>query len=330
MEQVTNIANSGPQIPSPNRYPGTKKIGLWITSLAFNLFVLMSAGTVISSGVNKYFDKEWSWVDLSLYVGLGWLVFSLSRHYATKWRSEDQEINIGLTSFQNPFFDPDFEKGPILLQKKYDDLRRTTESYKIMLDRMVERVKEKELLHREYEEKLIVFLRHHENANRLLSSAAYILNKDQDQLVDEMLNNILAECMTVLRRDKSDKSATIFQVIDDLLKIRHYSRIPADASRKTVFTKGQGFAGHIWKENKATIEKVDGSPHFAKHPARDYKSILGVPISIGDIVLGVLCLQSENEEGFTEEDIRAVQFYANCCSLLFLYDKMEIAGGETL
>ncbi|MFS0646724.1 GAF domain-containing protein [Siminovitchia sp. 179-K 8D1 HS] len=45
-------------------------------------------------------------------------------------------------------------------------------------------------------------------------------------------------------------------------------------------------------------------------PATPIGSILGFPLKVDDQILGVLCLQFEAINGFSEADLRTVEFYA--------------------
>src|SRR5690606_2203887 len=102
----------------------------------------------------------------------------------------------------------------------------------------------------EMNKKLTVFTRHHENARRLLGSAAYLLYIGEEWR-SEMLNNILSECLTCLEKDHSDKSVALFKVYGKELRIEHYIRLSARSARSVRLKKGEGFAGKVWEAGEA-------------------------------------------------------------------------------
>lgn len=123
------------------------------------------------------------------------------------------------------------------------------------------------------------------------------------------------------------------QVFVRHLEMREGSRISAQSLYERSFRKGEGFAGKVWEERKAMIEGLVNDEHDFRFqgkykPNHEFKSIMGLPITVGNDVLGVLCIQSEQENAFSQEDLRAVTFYANCCSLIFLYDKILLDGSD--
>jgi transcriptional regulator with GAF, ATPase, and Fis domain len=265
-------------------------------------------------------------------VGFGTLVILFTVYLGNKWRASEDDIKAGVTDFSNPFYDPDFEPGTYALQRKYQHLRREYMKTQLYLQRVIRNGKATHEKLFEIQESLHVFIRHHDNANRLLGSASFLLkNGERDRFVDSMLHSVLNECTTILQRDYNDKSIALYQVDGEHLAMRSYSRISAESAATRKFTKGEGFAGSVWESNEPTIElsiDVENDSRFQGilRPKHGFKSILGLPISIGDDVLGVLCLQCERENGFTQEDLRAVTFYANCCSLILLYDKLSLEG----
>ncbi|MEW9053384.1 MAG: GAF domain-containing protein [Neobacillus sp.] len=147
-----------------------------------------------------------------------------------------------------------------------------------------------------------------------------------------MLRHTLAECITVLEKDQSDKSISLFKVNENKkLEITESVRINAESIAKRIFSKWEGFAGYIWGKGQPEIEnkvKPD-DPRFNDQglSATPIGSILGIPLSVDDKIIGVLCLQSEAENGFVEAaDLRTVEFYARLCTLILLYDKINNNG----
>lgn len=313
-------------------FPRWKFFFCYFLAAALGLFIMYAIGGPASAGINYLMgftgEKEWNWITFFQWIGFVTIVILLAIYFGNTWRAKEDDIKAGVTDFANPFYDPNFEPGSFALQRKYQKLSheyKKTKAY-LQLARRNARETHQKLI--EIQDSLQVFIRHHDNASRLLGSAAYLLkNGDQQQFVDMMLHSVLNECTTILKRDYNDKSIALYQVNGDHLRMRSYSRISAESAFTRRFSKGEGFAGYVWETNEPTIIDsidVENDPRFqgSLRPKHGFKSILGVPISIGSDVLGVLCLQCERENGFTQEDLRAVTFYANCCSLILLYDKM--------
>nr|WP_272917128.1 GAF domain-containing protein [Pontibacillus yanchengensis] len=174
-------------------------------------------------------------------------------------------------------------------------------------------------------------VRHHESASRLISSLTYSFHSGRYSL-DNVLRETLAECITVLEKDQSDKSISLFEVKDDILQIRDGIRISAESVVKRTFEKGTGFAGSVWEKGEAEyINNIDyeGDPRFnhEEHyfPKRNrFKSMMGIPLQVDEQIIGVLCIQSESEDGFCADDLRALEFYANLCTFMMLYDKIGL------
>ncbi|MBU9711691.1 GAF domain-containing protein [Evansella tamaricis] len=132
--------------------------------------------------------------------------------------------------------------------------------------------------------------------------------------------------MTILLEDRSDKSSTIYFINnDDELEMFAYNRIEFSSSRERRFKQGQGFAGYIWESGETKlVSNVNNSEYFqgVYAPRHEYGSILGVPIKVGNSVVGVLCIQSEDIDEFQKDDERTVVFYADMCALAHFYDKI--------
>ncbi|MFS0558811.1 GAF domain-containing protein [Brevibacillus sp. 179-C9.3 HS] len=308
----------------------------YLLAAAFGLFIMFAVGGPAAAGINYVMgyvgEREWNWFTIFQWVGFGTLLFLLTQYFGNTWRAKEDDIKAGVTDFANPFYDPDFEPGSYAFKRKYRQLLREHQKTKLLLQRVIRNGKATHENLLELQESLQVFIRHHDNANRLLGSASYLLmNGGQTQFVDTMLHSVLNECTTILQRDYNDKSIALYQVDGECLVMRSYSRISAESAANRKFKKGEGFAGFVWESNEPTIEfsiDIENDPRFQGNlrPKHGFKSILGLPISIGGDVLGVLCLQCERENGFTQEDLRAVTFYANCCSLILLYDKLSLEG----
>jgi putative methionine-R-sulfoxide reductase with GAF domain len=156
-----------------------------------------------------------------------------------------------------------------------------------------------------------------------------LIKESKNEWRIEFCNNVLDECVTTLKKDRADKSASIFFIENDELSMFSYYRIDFDSSRGRKFKKGDGFAGDIWESMQfKTIEDVSQHESFANDlsPHHHYQSIIGCPIQIGTEVYGVLCIQSEQKNGFDKEDEIPIKFYADICALAYFCDKILIRG----
>lgn len=270
------------------------------------------------------FDK---WKLFSV-MGFIFLSYTIVRFIGNTWRTNEKlEIGTAVTGFPNPFYDPTFKKNAVDFDRSYRELV-------VDYNKNVELLKEAREYHKglidsleQLEVRLRILMRHNKNATRVVRSLNYSYYKDSELPLDTGLKLILEECITILEKDQSDKSISLFKVEGDQLKIASSVRINFESVDKRVFNKGVGFAGYIWENNKAEIvNKIEGNDSRFEDgglPATKIGSILGYPLAIDNQVIGVLCLQSESEEGFIESDLLTVEFYVRCCTLLMIHDKIK-------
>ncbi|MFJ8519388.1 GAF domain-containing protein [Lysinibacillus xylanilyticus] len=272
----------------------------------------------------KDFDK---W-DLYSVLGVVYLSFCIVRFIGNIWRTNEKiEIGTAVTSFPNPFYDPTFKKKASDLDRSY---RTLTVDYNKKLELLKEAGEHKKGLIdslNQIEVRLRILMRHNKNGNRIIRSLNYSYFRDEKLPVDEGLKLIIEECITVLEKDQSDKSISLFKVEGNQLKIASSVRINFESVDKRVFNKGEGFAGYIWERNAPeivnNIKENDSRFEDGGLPATKIGSILGYPLAIEDQVVGVLCLQSESEEGFKKSDLITVEFYVRLCTFLMIHDKIK-------
>lgn len=271
-------------------------------------------------------------------ISVIYFVWSMTKNLGDHWRStENAEIGTAVTGFPNPFFDPHFIKGSLLLQRKYNKLYSKYYRKEVTLRHSQKMRAELEKHVNLYVAKLKILLRHNDNVNRLIRSFNFLFIKRDRDFPRKMLREILSECITVLEHDHSDKSITLFQIDNAQLKIVESVRINAESIDKRVFKKGEGFAGHVWKTGKAEIvnqiNENDERFNDFNVPTTPIGSILGFPLKVDQNIYGVLCLQSEEENNFNTRDLRTVEFYARFCTMIILYDKIKtnkstVLGGD--
>lgn len=268
-------------------------------------------------------------------VGIAYFLWKLVVSLGGHWRtSSKNEIGTAVTNFPNPFYDPSYSKGPFVLQNKYRTVLIQNKVNRTLLKRSEEKVDELVQSLGSIESKIRVLLRHHDNTNRLIKSLNFLTKRDDGLVETQMIGHILAECMTVLEKDQSDKTITLFQVSGEKLTIKESVRINTESVFKRSFDKGEGFAGSVWESGKATIVNSieDDDQRFTDGglAATPIGSILGFPLKVEEDIYGVLCLQSEAANGFSGADLRAVEFYARMCTFILLYDKIRSKGGGNI
>lgn len=311
-----------------------KKINpLWIwtcylLALILVVFILYSSSGIIADILSSWFNHDIGRLDvanaLSLLFLISFFTFVLGNH----WRlSEKNEIGTAFTNFPNPFYDPEYKKRSLATKGEVRELNEKLVNSQRLLQGSLKYSEETEELIQQYEGKLRVLIRHNENANRVLKSFNFLLDRSDIDIHPKMLKHILSECTTILEKDLSDKSISLFQVEGDELSIIGSVRINAESIAKRSFKKGIGFAGHIWNTGEPEIinriEKEDARFHDQGIPATPIGSILGFPLIVDNHILGVLCLQSEREDGFSDADLRTVEYYARMCTLMLLHDKIR-------
>lgn len=315
------------------------KILCYFSALFLMSLMLYIFSSFIASTSNLFFNKiigsnrQFNFFEVIAVVGALYMTLSLSLKLGNYWRSSDSEIGTSVTNLPNPFRDPSFKKGSIMLKRDYWKLEK---QYKvnIKLTQDLNRKCEKLLDQIEkFKVRLNVLLRHHENASRLIRSLTYAI-KTKDYSLSKVLNDTLSECITVLERDQSDKSISLFEVEHSSLVIRDGVRIDAESVVKRKFKQEEGFAGYIWGKGTAEyINEIDyeGDSRFSSFyqstERKRYRSIMGLPLIVNEETIGVLCIQSESTDGFCKDDLRSLEFYANLCTLIMLYGKIKLRDG---
>ncbi|WP_019156917.1 GAF domain-containing protein [Robertmurraya massiliosenegalensis] len=310
-------------------------IGKWIGCYALSLTLVLVIIFGLTEGIVRSVKALTSIENISAmkiitFVSVIYFIFRITKNLGDHWRSnENVEIGTSVTGFPNIFYDAKFQKGPLRLQREYQRLYSEYRKVRLNLEYSRNLVKDLSEHINNYVTKLRVLLRHNDNANRLIRSYNYLNKEQPEQLYKKMLKEILSECVTILEKDQADKSISLFKVNGDKLEIAESIRINAESVTKRFFEINQGFAGHIWSISEAEIVNnvdVENDERFNDFhiPTTPIGSILGFPLKVDDQIVGVLCLQSEAEEGFSNSDLRTVEFYARLCTMVIMYDTINL------
>ncbi|PHB52891.1 hypothetical protein COE92_18335 [Bacillus wiedmannii] len=302
--------------------------GCYVTALLLVIAIVYGFTGIAADVINNITTYEVDRFKVLAVVGSSYLLWNLMMSLGSFWRSnEKNEIGTAVTNFPNPFYDPGFIKDSIAVKSRYNELLSRFNVSNALLKRSQQNNAQLSTTIEQFESKLRVMLRHNDNSNRLIRSFNYLVGQNDELFIHKMLNDILNECITILEKDQSDKSISLFQLKESKLIIKESVRINAESIAKRSFLQGKGFAGHIWNTKKPEIVNCieEDDERFADDEltSTPIGSILGYPLIVDENFLGVLCLQSEAEDGFNEADLRTVEFYARMCTLILLYDTIN-------
>ncbi|UFT98800.1 GAF domain-containing protein [Radiobacillus kanasensis] len=309
-----------------------KKYLSYFFSFLVTVILLFSLGSIFKTIIKSVISWDISLLEAVLYLGACYGVAASTVVYARYLRSNSYQIPFAGINLPNWFYDEDFRDGGIVTNKKlikdYKELKERNEELELLIEGIMEELdrKTEDLNFESYISD--IYIRHHKNSSRLVRSLLQLINEGKSNWKWEFYNNVLDECNTVLLKDHADKSSSIYFINqDNELEMYVYNRIEFSSSRKRRFKKNEGFAGHVWSYGKTLlINDITESEFFTEGfaPKHGYESILGVPIKIGEEIVGVLNIQSENKDGFNHEDERSVKFYADMCALAYYYDKIKL------
>ncbi|SOC40640.1 GAF domain-containing protein [Salinicoccus kekensis] len=250
---------------------------------------------------------------------------------ARGFRSSAEKISLFGLRFNNPVYDPEFEDVP---QEEIKNIRSDNKALQNELAQLKEFTEtllhELELKDEELEDIQYVsetYIRHHKNSSRLIRTLMGLMADGGPGWVTEFYDNVLDESITVLHRDRADKSSTLFMADDGKLKMAAYHRVNLISVDTREFSPGEGFAGRIWETGEVElVNNINESSYFEGDfsPIHNYGSVIGLPVKINQATVGVLCIQSEGIDGFIEEDVDTLKFYADICGLAYYYDNMNV------
>jgi PAS domain S-box-containing protein len=150
---------------------------------------------------------------------------------------------------------------------------------------------------------------------RLLeSNALFEIGKGLTSVLqlDELLQLIVDSVMRVI----PDANKSVIHILDPageklLAKASSEGKLAAGAERP--LHVGEGIAGWAVQQREAVyVPNIDNDPHFVTlRPEATYKSLLVVPLMVGDKVFGTLSLDSNGVDAFTPDDERLLATLAS-------------------
>ena len=147
----------------------------------------------------------------------------------------------------------------------------------------------------------------------------YELSRDLTTLLD--LDQLLKRVVFEVTRLLNAKGCIIRLLEDHSLKIKAYYGVPENFIEGMDTEVGKGIAGKVTSSGKSLlVENVAEMPEDTRVPLLDAKSVVCVPLKIGDEVIGTIGLyDKKGQEGeivtFTFDDLRTTEGIASLISL---------------
>lgn len=146
--------------------------------------------------------------------------------------------------------------------------------------------------------------------------------------LDELLKKIAEE----ISRLFSSRGCIIRLLEDNKLRIKSYFGLPRGIEADMELALGDGIAGWVAENNTPLlVEDVSKMPPNMRVPVIDVKSVICVPLKVGETVIGTLGLYDKyNSEGslisFSDEDLNTAQGFASISSIAI--EKAKIYENE--
>jgi len=150
-----------------------------------------------------------------------------------------------------------------------------------------------------------------EAASRRLS----ILQGISDVMLSSLpLNDLLRELLSRLRAFLATDTATVLLLAKDgqNLYVRASSGLQAELGKQARVPVGRGFAGRIFASRQPAIMEVTPESEIVSPVLRqNIKSLMGVPLVVGDRAIGVLHVGTKQHRDFSAEDLRLLRLVAD-------------------
>ncbi|MBI5640220.1 MAG: PAS domain S-box protein, partial [Nitrospirae bacterium] len=147
----------------------------------------------------------------------------------------------------------------------------------------------------------------------------YELSRAVTSLLD--LEELLMKTAEEISRLLSARGCIIRLLENDILKIKSYFRLPAGIDDVADLPIGSGIAGWVAEHGSSLlVEDVTKMPAGVNVTMKDVKSVLCVPLKVGDAVIGTLGLYDKyNAEGslipFSSDDLNTAEGFASISAI---------------
>ncbi len=157
------------------------------------------------------------------------------------------------------------------------------------------------------------------------------------------LDNLLKEIMTTTKDILNSEACSLLLVHDETEELYFYATDDTGMNLNEIFLKkGQGIAGHVVGSGKPVIvNNAQEDPHFFRGVDDTTgfvtKSMICVPMSIGDRILGAVEILNKIEGEYNQHDLRLLELVSIQSALAIEYtrsnekrnmnDRMIVVGG---
>ncbi|MBI5739406.1 MAG: GAF domain-containing protein [Nitrospirae bacterium] len=134
--------------------------------------------------------------------------------------------------------------------------------------------------------------------------------------IDELLPYICEEVSKVF-----NVTGCVLRLVEgETLRIRSSFGLPDSLEQKTGLRLGEGIAGHVaLTGDPLVIDDVSRMPENLRVPEIHATSVLCVPLTIGENIIGTLGLYDKRDEWgvtvFTKDDVNTLMTFASACSI---------------
>lgn len=225
-------------------------------------------------------------------------------------------------TIENPLYEPFFKNRTLgnvkQLQKENKELQELFDSTRDQLEFLKKGI---DSLNKLVEHQLIII----KSLNYQTSRIRRLIHPDDQNgfetktcLFYNYVNHAIIE---ITKGSRKRSSLMLIDKSDKRLKIVAGSGLSDQTTIDRSFGRGEGIAGHVLKTGEPEIVKnVQRSQKYVKFGSSgEYKSLLVVPIKVGDETEGVLCLDSPEENVFDDDDAFYVSLFANQVSIVASY-----------
>lgn len=151
--------------------------------------------------------------------------------------------------------------------------------------------------------------------------------------LDALFQSILSRIMESMRADNI--AVLLFDETRQYLRVRAVLGIEESIAPEVRIAPGQGFAGTIVARRKPLIVDENSSIEVLNPVLRsEIRSLLGVPLTVNEQIIGVVHIGTRHHRTFTEDDIELLQRVADRLALaierVILYEHAQRAHHEAV
>ncbi|MDQ0896397.1 MULTISPECIES: GAF domain-containing protein [unclassified Paenibacillus] len=217
------------------------------------------------------------------------------------------------------------------LQQRITELEALNAAHTIVFDEL--NVTVKDTLR---ERRLVMNLDHLIGKCYNLAAKSFTLRDKEPYRLNLFLSSICAEICSTTIDSTNNKHAYIFlrNIPEESMVLVGECRSGSSIDGSLKFSKGEGFVGQVWEENRRILY-TDISSQAAhiivKQGERRYNSIVGLPIMHHGEMIGVVVVASQSKDEVSEADFDNIERYLNIIQLSLLIElsyQVRLGGDE--